>query len=79
LTLMGMDLFPSQRGLAASCQGFIILGSNSVVSATIPAFWGTTLSLAATGLACTAIGLATMLLYVWFMNRGGQARHSVPA
>ncbi|MEJ2110638.1 MAG: multidrug effflux MFS transporter, partial [Acidobacteriota bacterium] len=27
LTLMGLDLFPTQKGLAASCQAFIMLGS----------------------------------------------------
>jgi len=68
LTLMGLDLFPSQKGLAASCQGFIILGSNSLVSALVPMVWGTTLSLAVTCLLLTAIGLLTLFLYMWMMK-----------
>ena len=69
LTLMGLDLFPSQKGLAASCQGFIMLGSNSLVSALVPLIWGTTLSLAVTCLSLTAVGLATLFLYMWTMKR----------
>ncbi|MBN2320719.1 MAG: multidrug effflux MFS transporter [Acidobacteria bacterium] len=69
LTLMGLDLFPSQKGLAASCQGFIILGSNSLVSALVPLIWGTTLSLAVTCLVLTAVGLLALFLYLWTMKK----------
>jgi DHA1 family bicyclomycin/chloramphenicol resistance-like MFS transporter len=68
LTLMGLDLFPAQKGLAASCQGFIMLGSNTVVSAVVPMIWGTTLSLAVTELVIMSGGLATLFLYVWTMK-----------
>lgn len=68
LTLMGLDLFPLQKGLAASCQGFIILGSNSLVAALVPLIWGTTLSLAVTCLSLTTIGLLTLFLYMWTMK-----------
>jgi len=47
LTLLALDPFPAQRGLAASCQTFFQSGFNSLVAALIaPALWGSTLSLA---------------------------------
>ena len=39
LTLLGLDFFPAQRGLAASCQGFIGLSANSAVSAFVALIW----------------------------------------
>jgi len=69
LTLMGLDLFPSQKGLAASIQGFIMLGSNSIVSAFVPMIWGTTLSLAFTQMVIMGVSLLTLILYVRSMKR----------
>ena len=69
LTLMGLDLFPSQKGLAASCQGFIMLGLNSLVAALVPLVWGTTLSLAVTCLGFTSVGLFTLFLYIRTMKQ----------
>lgn len=69
LALKGMDLFPAQKGLAASCQGFIMLGSNSIVSALVPMIWGTTLSLAVTELAIMSVSLSLLYLYVRTMKR----------
>ncbi len=69
LTLLTLDLFPSQRGLAASCQGFISLGANSVVSAFVAFVWATPLSLAITELAALALGLATVLIYASAMKK----------
>lgn len=47
LTLLALDLFPEQRGLAASCQAFLQSGFNVLVAGVIaPALWGSTLSLA---------------------------------
>ena len=47
LTLLALDPFPRQRGLAASCQMFLQAGSNSLVAGLIaPALWSSTLSLA---------------------------------
>ncbi len=63
LTLLTLDLFPSKRGLAASCQGFISLAFNSLVSAFIALAWGTTLSLAMTELIMLVAGVATVVLY----------------
>ncbi len=47
LTLMALDPFPAQRGLAASCQTFFQSGFNSISAAIIaPLVWGSTLTLA---------------------------------
>jgi MFS transporter, DHA1 family, multidrug resistance protein len=64
MTLLTLDLFPDQRGLAASCQGFIALSTNSVVSALVAFVWGTPLSLALTELMMLTGGVATVLLYL---------------
>ena len=63
LTLLALDPFPEQRGLAASCQTFFQSGFNSLAAAVIaPALWGSTLSLALgmTGLMLLG-GIATLL------------------
>lgn len=47
LTLLALDPFPAQRGLAASCQAFLQAGFNALVAGLIaPALWGSTLLLA---------------------------------
>ena len=47
LTLMALDPFPKQRGLAASCQMFLQSGSNGLVAGVLaPLIWGSTQSLA---------------------------------
>jgi DHA1 family bicyclomycin/chloramphenicol resistance-like MFS transporter len=73
LTLLILDFFPAQRGLAASCQGFIGLSANSVVSALVALIWGTTLSMALTELVMLAAGLVTILLCVRMMKRSKPA------
>ena len=63
LTIMALDPFAEQRGLAASCQTFFQSAFNSITAALIaPALWGSTLSLAwgMTGL-MTAGGVAALL------------------
>jgi len=69
LTLLTLDLFPMQRGLAASCQGFIGLGANSIVSAIVPLFWGSTLSLACTEVGMLIVGVVTIVLYAAAMKK----------
>ncbi|HSW38010.1 MAG TPA: multidrug effflux MFS transporter [Acidobacteriota bacterium] len=69
LTLISLDLFPAQRGLAASCQGFIGLGGNSVVSAFVALIWGSALSFSLTMLVMLAGGVGTILLYWHFVKR----------
>jgi DHA1 family bicyclomycin/chloramphenicol resistance-like MFS transporter len=82
LTLLTLDLFPMQRGLAASCQGFIGLSANSIVSACVPFFWGSTLSLACTEMGFFAVGIITILLYAVAMkkhtNHSERAERSEP-
>jgi DHA1 family bicyclomycin/chloramphenicol resistance-like MFS transporter len=47
LTILALDPFPEQRGLAASCQTFLQSAFNGVAAALIaPALWASTLSLA---------------------------------
>ena len=47
LTLIALDPFPEQRGLAASCQAFLQSGFNAAVAALIaPALWASTLTMA---------------------------------
>ncbi|MBN1566430.1 MAG: multidrug effflux MFS transporter [Acidobacteria bacterium] len=69
LTLITLDLFPSQRGLAASCQGFISLGANSAVSALVPLIWATTMTMAITEIVMLIVGVITLALYFAAMKR----------
>ena len=47
LTLLSLDPFPQQRGLAASCQMFLQSGFNGLLAGVIaPLVWGSTLTLA---------------------------------
>jgi DHA1 family bicyclomycin/chloramphenicol resistance-like MFS transporter len=69
LTLLTLDLFPQQKGLAASCQGFIGLAANSVVSALVPLIWGTPLSMAWTCITMLVAGVGTVLLYMKAMQK----------
>lgn len=69
LTLVTLDLFPMQRGLAASCQGFVALGTNSIVSACVALFWRSPFTLALTMVSMLAGGVVTILLYVQTTKR----------
>jgi DHA1 family bicyclomycin/chloramphenicol resistance-like MFS transporter len=65
LTLMALDLFPQQRGLAASCQGFVQTTGNAVATAVVaPLVWVSTLTLAAGEAVMLAVGLAAFILYL---------------
>lgn len=55
LTLLALDPYPEQRGLAASCQAFLQSGFNAVAAGLIaPALWDSALTL--------ALGMAGLLL-----------------
>lgn len=55
LTLLALEPFPEQRGLAASCQMFLQSMNNSLLAGVIaPAAWGSTVSL--------AIGMGSLML-----------------
>ncbi len=68
MTLISLDIFPMQKGLASSGLNFINLGFNSLVSAFVALVWGSTLSFAVTGLVLLAAGTAAMLLHVRAMK-----------
>lgn len=71
LTLMALDLFPSQRGMASSCQGFVQTTGNALATAVVaPLVWGSTLTLAAGEAVLLALGVASYTLYLRF-NRPG--------
>ena len=47
LTLMALDPFPQQRGLASSCQMFFQSSANGLLAGILaPLIWGSTQSLA---------------------------------
>ncbi len=62
LTLLALDLFPSQRGLAASCQAFVQTLGAALNAIFAPLVWGSTRSLALTMLG----SLAAALIALWF-------------
>jgi DHA1 family bicyclomycin/chloramphenicol resistance-like MFS transporter len=66
LTLLALDPFPAQRGLASSCQMFLQSIFNGLVAGAIaPAMWGSTLSLA-----CGMGGLMLLgSLFAWLHYR----------
>jgi DHA1 family bicyclomycin/chloramphenicol resistance-like MFS transporter len=68
LSLMTLDLFPNQRGLAASCQGFVSLGANAFVSAFVAFVWRTPLTLGMTQLIALTGGVATILVFMKVMK-----------
>jgi DHA1 family bicyclomycin/chloramphenicol resistance-like MFS transporter len=69
LTLMALDLFPSRRGMAASCQAFAQTSSNALVTAVLaPLLWGSALWLAAGMAAILALGGAAFLAYETFLR-----------
>lgn len=70
LTLLALDLFPQQRGLAASCQTFMQSGSNSIIAGIVaPLIWGSTLTLAFGMTGLLFFGSLSALLYFAFQHR----------
>jgi DHA1 family bicyclomycin/chloramphenicol resistance-like MFS transporter len=63
LTLLCLDLFPMQRGLASSCMNFINIGFNAIVAAFVALIWGSTLSFASTAFVMLVSGVAALLIY----------------
>lgn len=66
LTLLALDPFPEQRGLAASCQMFLQSTMNGLVAGVLaPALWGTTRTL--------ALGMGSLMLFgglsAWLHHR----------
>lgn len=64
ITLLALDPFPEQRGLASSCQLFLQAGSNGLVAGVVaPLLWGTTLTLALGMCVLLLIGAASSWLH----------------
>ena len=67
LTLIGLDFFPLHRGLASSCQAFLLTAANAIVAGAVVPFVShsplwlavTSAGLMAIGLACTGLMRAT--------------------
>jgi DHA1 family bicyclomycin/chloramphenicol resistance-like MFS transporter len=65
LTLMALDLFPEQRGLASSCQSFVQTTGNALTTALVaPLVWATPLTLATGEAVMLACGLGFFLVYL---------------
>jgi len=72
VTLITLDLFPNQRGLAASCQSFIQTCGNSLTTAVVaPLLWVTPLRMAEGQAVFVALGLGALVIYVWLAARPG--------
>jgi DHA1 family bicyclomycin/chloramphenicol resistance-like MFS transporter len=66
LTLMALDPFPEQRGLAASCQMFLQSAANGLIAGVVaPLLWGSTLTMACGMGALMLLGAAS----VWQHHR----------
>ncbi|MDQ6859986.1 MAG: multidrug effflux MFS transporter [Verrucomicrobiota bacterium] len=64
LVLFGLDLFPAQKGLAASCQAFLMTGINAITAGLLsPLANASPLRLAIVSAALTATGLICALLF----------------
>ena len=64
LTLMALDLMPENRGLAASCQGFVQTAGNAAVAAVVaPLFWSGARSLSLGMALVFATGALAFLVY----------------
>lgn len=65
LTLLALDPFVSERGLAASCQTFLQSGANGLVAGLIaPMLWSSTQTMAAGMAGFAALGALATLLYM---------------
>ncbi len=72
ITLLALDLFPRNRGMAASVQGFTQSMCNALLAGLIsPLVAGTQLSLAATAGIAMALGAACWLNYLRLTRRAG--------
>ncbi len=65
MSLLALELFPTRRGMASSCQSFLQIGLNAVTAGmTAPLLWGSPLSLAGGMAMFTAAGLVAWLLWL---------------
>jgi DHA1 family bicyclomycin/chloramphenicol resistance-like MFS transporter len=64
MTILALDLFPSQRGLAASCQSFIQTSGAAMNAVIAPLVWGSVLTLNATAGAAVAISVVALIFFL---------------
>lgn len=80
LTLMALDLFPTRRGLASSCQSFTQSSGNTVVTALIaPLAWGSTFTLSATMAVLLALGMCSYLVFELIVRRAQRQQAAAAA
>ena len=65
MTLLALDLFPAQRGMASSCQSFVQTTGNALATAVVaPLVWGSVVTLAFGEAALLVLGLGAYLFYL---------------
>lgn len=65
LTLLGLDIFPEQRGMAASCQSFIQTVGTALNAVLVPFVWGSVLSLAVTQAVLLTLAAVALFFHRW--------------
>jgi len=77
LTLLALDVFPEQKGLAASCQSFVQVGLNSLTAGVLaPLLWTSPLTLGAGAGLFVALGLLCFCL--WLLSGRPHSTASMP-
>jgi DHA1 family bicyclomycin/chloramphenicol resistance-like MFS transporter len=64
MTILALDLFPSQRGLASSCQSFIQTSGAALNAVIAPLVWGSVLTLNATAAVAVAISVGALFVFL---------------
>ncbi|MBS0356449.1 MAG: multidrug effflux MFS transporter [Proteobacteria bacterium] len=73
LTLLALEHFPAQRGVASSCQSFLqMLVSAGAAGALAPALWDTVPGLARGATGCLLLGMVCFLLWWHFYHRSSR-------
>jgi DHA1 family bicyclomycin/chloramphenicol resistance-like MFS transporter len=76
VTILALDLFPSQRGLASSCQSFIQTGGAALNAVLAPLVWGSVLSLATTAAVVLVFGVVALLVFFRMGDRVPEPAHA---
>jgi DHA1 family bicyclomycin/chloramphenicol resistance-like MFS transporter len=63
LTIVALDLYPKQRGLAASCQSFISTSGAALNAVIAPLVWGSVFSLSLTAAIAMLAGLTSFIIF----------------
>lgn len=64
LTIRALDLFPTQRGLAASCQSFVQTSGAAINAVIAPLVWGSVQSLATVQVIAIVLGIVMLLIHI---------------